>query len=101
MLNVSFTSKITTATVTEFVIPGKNKTKVFSRVVEVDDKLTEIEYKVFKKTKNKPKEEGKYSSKKGFSNFRLHIILEKMQRKLKEGHDFLMELAQAQVAKCK
>lgn len=101
MLNVSFTSKIPTTKITEFVVPGKNKTKVLSRVVEVDDKLTEIEYKVFKKTKNKPKEEGKYTSRQGFSNLRLHIILEKMQKKLKEGHDFLMELAQAQVAKCK
>ena len=99
MLNVSFTSRIPITKVTEFVIPGKNKTKVLSRVVEVDNKLTEIEYKVFKKTKNKIKEEGKYTSKRGFSNLRLHIILEKMQGKLKEGHDFLMELAQAQINK--
>lgn len=99
MSNLSFTSRIPTTKVTEFVVPGKNKTRVLSRVVECGDNLTEIEYKVLGKTKNKVQEEKKFTSKNGFSNFRLNIICGRIQRKLKEGHDFLMELAQAQINK--
>ena len=83
--------------ITEFIVPGKNKTRVLSRVVECGDKLTEIEYKVLEKTKNKIQEEKKFTSKRGFSNFRLCIICGKVQKKLKDGYDFLMELAQAQI----
>ena len=101
MINLSFTSKIPTAKVTEFVVPGRNKTRVLSRVVEEGDKLVEIEYKVLGKTKDKVQEEKKYTSKKGFSNFRLCIICDRLQKKFKEGHDFLMELAQAQIQKGK
>ena len=98
-MNLSFTSKIPTVKVTEFVVPGKNKTKVLSRVIEEGDKLIEIEYKVLGRTKQDVQEEKKYTSKKGFSNLRLFIILEKMQKKLKDGYDFLMELALAQINK--
>ena len=98
-MNISFTSKIPTAKVTEFVVPGKNKTRVLSRVVEKDDKLTEIGYKILGKTKNKIQEEKIFTSKTGFSNFRLNIICGRIQRRLKDGYDFLMELAQAQINK--
>ena len=100
-MNVSFTPNGSISKVTEFVVPGKNKTRVLSRVVEVGDKLTEIEFKVLEKTKNKVQEEKKYTSKKGFSNFRLNIICDRLQKKFKEGYDFLMELAQAQIHKGK
>jgi hypothetical protein len=87
--------------VTEFVVPGKNKTRVLASVVERGDKLTEIKYKVMEKTKNVVKEEKTFTSKKGFSNFRLCRICDKVQRRIKEGYDFLMELAQAQIHKGK
>ena len=98
-MNISFTSNASISKVTEFVIPGKNKTRVLSRVVEKDDKLTEIGYKILGKTKNKIQEEKIFTSKTGFSNFRFNIICGRIQRKLKDGYDFLMELAQAQINK--
>ena len=98
-MNISFTSNASISKVTEFVIPGKNKTRVFSRVVEKNDKLTEIGYKVLRKTKNRVQEEKIFTSKNGFSNFRFNIICGRIQRKLKDGYDFLMELAQAQINK--
>ena len=100
-MNLSFTSKIPTAKVTEFVVPGRNRTRVLSRVVEDGGKLIEIEYKVLGRAKQDVQEEKKYTSKKGFSNFRLNIISDRLQKKFKEGYDFLMELAQAQIQKDK
>ena len=64
-----------------------------------NDKLTEIGYKVLRKTKNRVQEEKIFTSKNGFSNFRFNIICGRIQRKLKDGYDFLMELAQAQINK--
>ncbi len=82
---------------TRFRVPGKNGTTVIADIVDIPSKtiITNLEYKIMKK--GKVLEEKAFQNKKGFKDERLCIICENIQKKVKEGFDFLDELFRAQI----
>jgi len=82
---------------TTFRVPGKNGTTVVTDIIETgkNEKLTNLEYKVMQK--GEVIESRIYQNKKGFNPERICTICEEIQKRIKEGFDFLDELLKAQI----
>lgn len=92
--NAAPKTEVMKKTVTRFRVPGKNNTTIVADLTVFKDKCTNLEYRVMKK--GKVLEEKAYQNKRGFPTNRLFNICDRIQTKVREGFDFLVELIDAQ-----
>ena len=101
-MNLNFSGKIQYKKIkklTRFNVPGKEKgTMVVTDIIETgkNEKLTNLTYKIVQKD-DKVLEQRSFQNKKGFSAERICAICEEIQKRVKEGFDFLDELLKAQI----
>ena len=95
-MNLNFNSKKTIMErATKFRVPGIDNTTIVTDVFEKGSgKITGLTYRIMKK--GKVLEEKAYHNKKGFKPERLGKISMDIQKRVKEGFDFLTELFEAQ-----
>ena len=99
-MNFNFQSKVNTKLLkkaTTFKVPGKDGTTVVTDIIETgkNEKLTKLKYSIIEK--GEILEQKVYQNKKGFNSERICRICEEIQKKVKEGFDFLDELLKAQI----
>ncbi len=99
-MNLNFQGRVNSKSLkklTTFRVPGKNGTTVVTDIIETgaNEKLTNLEYRIMQK--GETLERKTFQNKKGFNPERICGICEEIQKKVKEGFDFLDELLKAQI----